>query len=259
MAEQLVLPLDLDSLELQPGSHLRPRILARKFGDGEWPAGFDYGRCPRVFGSHAGRGPLVLCWDTNILIDYQQFREALWNEDELPDVDDKYRHELGAIRTLVTGLFPFRDVLLLVGDVHMEDHGSGLSPSRRNRRRYTISKLNAALELSVDAHDAGSAQRTVLPAGAGGAQLDRLPPGQDRALVAAAIDGGCHAFITRDDGILGRSADLWPQIAPVRPTDLVDALREAGELSFATSSVLLGAPFPDLGRVAMVIEAIGAS
>lgn len=221
--------------------------------------GFDYARCSRIFGHRIGRGPLVIAWDTNILIDYQEHGDALWNEDVLPEVDIKYRDELEALQTLVMGLFWWRSVVIRLSDRHLQDDGGKPLPSDRHGRRSTaVRKLAEATSLTIEPVDAGVDRSRSGSVTSPDDLLKGFPTGHDRVLVADAMRAGCHVFLTRDEGILKASAGVWPHIAVLRPSELVRELAGHGELSFETSSVARHAVFPDLLRLAKIIEALGA-
>jgi hypothetical protein len=119
--------------------------------DSALAAGFDYARCSRIFGHRVGRGPLVIAWDTNILIDYQEHGDALWNEDVPPEVDIKYHDELEALQTLVVGLFWWRSVVIHLSDCHLLDDGGKPLPSDRHAQRSTaVRKLPEAMSLTIE-------------------------------------------------------------------------------------------------------------
>lgn len=99
--EQLRIPYDWDSIERRWVPNVVPLDLT-----GCWPAGFDYGRTPAVFGGRHGRGPLVVAWDTNALIDYLTHGRVMWDEDGPPKVGGEYGEELVALEALVTAVFP---------------------------------------------------------------------------------------------------------------------------------------------------------
>lgn len=65
--------------------------------------GFLYKNCPELFLGRAGYGPLRVAWDTNVLIDYAEFGDLMWEDDNFgpPISEPYYREELVALDTLI--------------------------------------------------------------------------------------------------------------------------------------------------------------
>ncbi len=81
---------------------------------------FAYRLAPHLFSGRAGEGPLKVMWDTNILIDYLQFGEEIW-EDEAIEVDDEeYAGDLDALRVIIQ-LWQRRDLQFTISELSVDD------------------------------------------------------------------------------------------------------------------------------------------
>jgi hypothetical protein len=84
--------------------------------------GFFYEKCPEVFLGRSGYGPLRVAWDTNILIDYAEFGELMWEDAEFdpPVSESRYREELVALDALVQ-IWMWRDIRVRVPERQIYD------------------------------------------------------------------------------------------------------------------------------------------
>jgi hypothetical protein len=105
--------------------------------------GFDYADSPYLFGTRRGYGPLHIVWDTNLLIDYFQYGNALWEFGEVPA---RANDELEAFQIL-TPLWVVRDIRFHVLPRVIVDATKQLSPERRAQRVNAIERFAAALQL----------------------------------------------------------------------------------------------------------------
>jgi hypothetical protein len=212
--------------------------------------GFFYESCPEVFLGRVGYGPLRVAWDTNILIDYAEFGDLIWDEDHDfdPSVSEaRYLEELHALNTLVL-LSEYRDIRFRAPQRQISDARRMLSDDQWEIRSRQLHHLLAALtciQLDKDVLE------NVLP-------FDPLPDGRtnsdwDYSLVQEAIATGCHVFLTRDDGLCNRlchnARDEY--LAIMSPAGLQQALAEAGDLGWGGRGYI----FPDNHKIIHLIRA----
>jgi hypothetical protein len=133
-----------------------------------------------------------------------------------------------------------------VFDRQLTDSRQQLSAERRAARMRQLEEIVAALQcLGHDTErwepDAGEAMPVPC-------SLDWMEPGADRELLEAAVDAGCHVFLTRDrDDSLRHAPELeayW--LATLSPADLLDRLVSAGEFALATNGAFC-IPIPTSG------------
>ena len=76
---QLRFPFQVQRVELppEPNRYSLPPTSDEYIEGG----GFFYENCPEVFLGRAGYGPLRVAWDTNIIIDYAEFGDLMWEEE----------------------------------------------------------------------------------------------------------------------------------------------------------------------------------
>jgi hypothetical protein len=212
--------------------------------------GFFYENCPEVFLGRSGYGPLRIAWDTNILIDYAEFGHLMWDEDRDfdPGVSEpRYLEELHALNTIVT-LSEVRDIRARAPQRQIYDAKRSLTVDQWEIRATQLHHLLASLtciELDKDI------QENVEP-------FDPLPEESansdwDESLVHEAVATGCHVFLTRDSNLRNR---LGPGarkrfLAVMAPTDLQQALAEAGELGWGGEGYI----FPDNHKILHLIRA----
>lgn len=195
--------------------------------------GFLYENCLEVFLGRNGYGPLRIAWDTNILIDYAEFGDLMWGEDEEhgfdpPITDALYHQELVALDTLVQ-LWMIRDIRVRAPQRQINDARRELNESQWELRTTQLHHLLAAIECTQ--LDSESLENV--------SPFPTLPEGSannewDASLVAEAVATGCHVFLTRDDRLERRLSSIAREsfLVIMSPSALMKALEDAGELGF---------------------------
>lgn len=250
---------------------------------------FDYSNHPDLFLGRVGRGPLVVAWDTDILLDYLEHGRALWGDEGLKVEGTAYREELETLGGLVD-LYFVADIRFVVTPRNVSDARRELAEDRVRVRTRASRELTKALALASTGQQDDAVALESLgpdpgpgpglgqlalwpdevlrvaqerpvgpPPGLGGREAERalagIPKGGDRDLVREALESGSHVFLTRDR-LIRRSA---PAFAPLglllaRPTELLDRLVTE---AFTPAPGDSGAPCPDLQRVSHLIQALG--
>lgn len=229
-----------------------PRSLASAREDESEGGAFQYQASSDLFFGRTGIGPLRVAMDTAILIDYGKYGAGIWSDEEFdPSVpDEMYRQELISFAQLMH-LWMIRDIRFHVFDRQLTDSKRAMSNEHALLRQRQVEQLGAALDCLGHGTDGWQPKdgETLPPP----ADLSDFPPGADRDLLAAAIDAGCHIFLTRDKALMKKAkrvARHW--LALMSPTELLDALAEAGELGFTTAGAFL---VPDLHKLVHVMGA----
>jgi hypothetical protein len=200
--------------------------------------GFFYENCPGVFLGRTGYGPLRMAWDTNILIDYAKFGDLMWEEDREfdPQISEpRYREELVALDTIVQ-LWMMRDIRVRAPERQIEDAKNELDEAQWELRARQLHHFLAALQcIQLD--------KTVLD---NVRPFDPLPRGStndewDESLVLEAIETGCHVFLTGDRRLSRRIQRTAREsfMVIMSPSDLQQALAEAGELGWAREGYIM--------------------
>ena len=224
-----------------------PRSLAR-VNDHEGGA-FDYAMTREVFLGRTGIGPLRIGIDTNVLIDYEDFGASIW---EAADVavglrKGQRRREIEALADLVN-LWMIRDIRFHAFDEHLKDFKKPPSRERYARRSAQVSELVAALETfnhgSESPYDEdGEVSGDGWPVSIA---LDCIPGLMDRVLVTAAIEAGCHVFLTNDRQVLAKAPSIAVYgLTTMSPSMLMDSLRSTGQTGWTVVGRLLA---PDIGK-----------
>jgi hypothetical protein len=216
---------------------------------------FDYGACPEIFLRRVGIGPLRVAWDTNILIDYGEIGEQIWDEDrplDPPVRDRAHRNELFSLRDLMQ-VWTYRDIRIHVFPFQIDDAKKALTGERRAFRQHQVDQIAAALTClcqGTEGWEPDNGDEAPTPC-----SLESMRSGPDRQLLESAVDAGCHVFLTRDAGVLAQ-ADLLRQywLAVLSPTELMRRLADAGELGvYGVGPVLL----PDNHKCIHIMAACG--
>lgn len=251
LSEQLAL-FDAPTRRWRGGPH--PRSLAC-VGESDGGA-FRYAASPQLFFGRTGVGPLRVAMDTAILIDYGQHGYAIWAADQFkPSVPDGvYRDELIALAELMH-LWMIRDMRFHVFDRQLTDSKRVMSDQHASLRQRQVEQLSAALDCLGHGTQGWQPQdgETWPPP----ADLSDLPPNADRDLLAAAIDAGCHVFLTRDKPLLNKAehvARYW--VALMSPADLLDTLAATGEVGLTNAGAFL---IPDTHKLIHVMGACGGA
>lgn len=172
-----------------------------------------------------------MAWDTNILIDYAEFGDLMWEEDrefDPPISEPRYREELIALDTIVQ-LWMMRDIRVRAPERQIFDAKRELDEAQwelRERQLHHFLAALACIELDKEVLE------NVQP-------FDPLPDGStsdewDESLVLEAIETGCHVFLTGDRRLRRRlhRAARESFLVIMSPSDLQQALAEAGELGW---------------------------
>lgn len=215
-----------------------------------------------------------MAWDTNVLIDYLKYGNALWNDQDLEIEDPKHAEQVEAIGRIMDPYFCFWDIRIHLFDEILNDAKRALSIERRSSREHALERFARALMYAEwsggegekeqegdatkkEAEDACDQEplfeiepsaRSPFPAHQ--SLIDALPDGHDRILVREAIERGMHVFLTQDRGIL-RVAPFARRLGLliVSPSDFLRLFEESG-----ISPTQF--PAPDLARISKVIEAL---
>ncbi|MGH9446401.1 MAG: hypothetical protein ACRD3O_11845 [Terriglobia bacterium] len=207
--------------------------------------GFQYEDCPDVFLGRGGYGALRIAWDTNILIDYAKYGELMWADDEFnpPVAEERYQEELVALNEImqlwmlrdIRIRMPFRqidDAKLRLANKPQEVWDQEIEQFERSQvvRLWQLEQFHAALAcVSLDTEiDSNVEAFQTLPE-------ESSNDDWDKSLLEEAIATGCHVFLTGDRKLKKRLSRLAHDsfVVVLSPTDLLDSLAEADELSLA--------------------------
>jgi len=221
-------------------------------------AQFDYEANPELFLGRSGGGPLWVVWDTNILITYLKYGEALWGDSELLATDHEH-DEVEALGALIN-LWVWRDIRWRVLERTLTDAQHQLSQSKYERSLSAMEEIAAALALSGREWDEPPPPPLTDPIPP--VVLERLPHrGADRELVDLAQREGMHVLLTNDRR-LANKAPLVAQYGLVlaRPTGLLDLLAMSDDLGMlSTSPAAVPGLFLDTQRISHLIAALQLS
>lgn len=218
---------------------------------------FVYEEGPELFLGRRGSGPLLLAWDTNLLIDYFDHGAALWRGGGLPEADDEYGLQLEALQ-LVMALWVLRDIRIVLLPASITDARARLAPERHAARRQAFAEFAQTISLVADEDGPPPRPPLFLPDGALLEAVARVPAGGDRTLVEQAVRAGAHVFLTRDEGVVRAAPALRPfRLVLAKPQELLELLAGAGALCcMLDPGRHLYWPFPDLQRVTHLARAI---
>lgn len=216
-----------------PPAQVRPRFHRASLAPKELQDGgsFDYRVTPSIFLGRTGLGPLRVAWDTDILIDWRDYGEALWEERELPrGLDPAHYSDLKALGLIMTTVWMSRDIRIRPLRRQLTDFGgrrAARADGRRSERKRLLEQLGAAL--TCGDFEGGFMSRRP---GANKPEAWFMAASADRDLVEEAVARGCHVFLTRDKRILRHDDYLSSLlgIRALRPTSLEAHLAQSGEL-----------------------------
>jgi hypothetical protein len=211
-----------------------------------------------LFLGRRGRGPLVVVWDTGLLIDYLEFGRPLWQGESLPtSVAGTYGEELEALQVIMA-LWVMRDIRFQILQRTLDDAKRVLADRHKHERVRALVEFTRALTLMESEDEGGRLPPLLLPTARVEELLLHVPAGGDRDLVRAAVVAGAHVFLTRDRGVL-RSAERLRSAGLVvtSPGELLGLLAAAGALHCLMGARFAYWPFPDLDRVAHLVHALG--
>lgn len=195
-------------------------------------------------------GPLVVAFDSNVLIDLQEHGGNLVNGED-PTVDEGYEEQLLALGTILD-IWMLRDVRFIVTPRSRTD-AKRLSKRFLATRGPAIDALAESLAFQFgDWSVAAPSDRNVVPVGS----VTGIPDGADVDLLLEAQSVGAHVFLTRDEQVLTSAVLTGPVLRIMRPTDVADELVLSGVKIFGGGLCLnedcpyreFSVPFPDLGK-----------
>jgi hypothetical protein len=219
---------------------------------------FDYALGPNLFSGRVGTGPLVVVWDTNIVIDYLTHGHSLWwldaETEEFANSEDGHLVDLELLR-MVLAVWVLRSVEFVILQRSITDAKKELSQERRRKRAELYLDFDEAISLLANADD-GEAHLYPASQTAIDKAIAAAPSGADQELVKGAFDRGAHVFLTRDQGILRAKGELQRiGLLPLTPGDLFDELCACGaSLAAWFPEKYATWPLPDLARVGMIIR-----
>ena len=163
-------------------------------------------------------GPLVIAFDSNLLIDLQQHGANLLNDVDLT-VDDNYEEQLLALGTILD-IWLLRDIRFIVTPRSRTD-AKRLSRRFLSTRGPAIDALADSLAFQFgDWTVAAPSDREVAPIG----RVTGIPGGADKDLLIEAQAVGAHIFLTRDERVLRSAVVAGPALRIRRPTEVADEL-----------------------------------
>lgn len=211
--------------------------------------GFCHAATPELlpFGYH---GPLVIAFDSNVLIDLQQHGAKLINDADL-EVGDGYEEQLMALGTILD-IWMLRDIRFIVTPRSRTD-AKRLSKLFLATREPAIDALADSLAFQFgDWTVAPPSDRRVAPVGG----VTGIPKGADMDLLVEAQAVGAHVFLTRDERVLTSAVLTGPALRIMGPTEVADELVCTGTNLFEGGLCLtndcpyakFSLPVPDLGK-----------
>jgi hypothetical protein len=222
--------------------------------------GFQYGECPKIFLGRKGYGPLRVAWDTNILIDYTEYGELMFGDEDFdpPITEAKYRAELMTLSDFMN-LWLIRDIRIRIPLRQIGDAKRRLKSKRDYARRHLNSQLQAMRTWQI--FEFQSALSCISLDVTIDGQVDYFEPlleestndEWDQSLLEEAIATGCHIFLTNDRKLKNRLAAMARKsgVAILRPSELRSLLAEANELSLAKTGRYL---MPDNHKYSHVLK-----
>ncbi|WP_191282391.1 hypothetical protein [Pseudolysinimonas yzui] len=219
---------------------------------------FTYESNPTLFAGRAGRGPLTVVLDTNLLIDYFENGWTMWRGESLPELHPgEYGEHLEALQ-LILAVWVSRDIELMMLEESLHDtRGRTISSDRDKRNRNGWDEFYRALSHSP--HRPTKGIPAPVPPRIVELITANVPVGGDRRLIRAALNTEAHVFLTRDKDLLRLKADLRGLgLSILSPGDLLEALSAYGALNFLWDPASLYWPMPDQEKVAHMIWALPA-
>lgn len=255
---------------------VRKRLRAESDAGG---IGFCYESDPWLF-SHAesAHGPLIVVWDSNIVIYFRDFGRQLVDGDEIHGVDDGLAAELDALGMLVNWWF-MRDIRFVVPPALDRDEKRPVQKDIRSRRVESIRAVSQALTFQLDewgnpdnTDDQLYAEVEALDA-QGSDPFDSLSvafPDErsgDTRIMREAMLFGADVVLTCDRRFIKRGARLGERLTKVMaPTELVERLLHVGMHEFWRGGLLDHPDCPyaypdviagDLGKLPLLLSALG--
>ncbi len=235
------------TLTLAPTARRLENVLHEVTVDGG--LGFCHAAVPELLpiGYH---GPLVVAFDSNVLIDLQEYGGSLLNGEDL-GVDEGYEEQLLALGSILD-VWMLRDIRFIVTPRSRTD-AKRLSKRFLATRGPAIDALAESLAFQYgDWSVAAPSDRKVAPIGS----VTGIPDGADLDLLLEAQSVGAHAFLTRDEKVLTSAVLTGPALRILRPTEVADELVLSGSKLLEGGLCLtehcpyreFSLPLPDLGK-----------
>lgn len=233
---QLSFPFEVQRVELPREPNLYS-LAPSEVDDGESEGGgFLYRNCPEVFLGRSGFGPLRIAWDTNIIVDYAEFGDVLWEDDEIDSkITGQYRKDLEALGN-VMHLWMMRDIRVKAPLRQIDDAKRALDEDRWSLRHTQLQEFLSALACI------GLDQKIFSDV----ASFETLPDEAtndewDESLVAEAVETGCHVFLTRDRRLQRRLQQVAhdSSVIIMSPSELLSALAKRGEIGLGSGNGML--------------------
>lgn len=238
--------------------------------------GFCYQIDPWLFKDRsATHGPLVVAWDSNLVIYFQEHGREIIDGEEIQTVDDGLSEELNALGMLINWWF-MRDIRFVVLPSLFDDEKRPAAADRRSRRHASLVAIAEALTFQTegwgrpDIVDLIEEKICALDAFSNdplGTLLAPFPAGAgDRRVMREAILSGADVLLTCDRRFIKRGSRLAGGTTKVlAPTDLMDRLLELGmyepwvggfldhpHCPFAGHDVISG----DLGKIPLLLSVL---
>lgn len=239
--------------------------------------GFCYEIDPWLFRDRsADHRPLVVVWDSNVVIYFLKYGRQIVDGEEIDGVDDGLNDELTALGVLLNWWF-VRDIRFVVVPALTDDEKRPASSTDRSRRHDAIDAIADALTFQTERWGQPDLRALLR------AEVDRLhqllsDPMKDllAAFPARIRDGeimrdavlcGADVLLTCDRKFIRRGSTMLTSMTKVMsPTDLMDRLLAFGmhqfwsggildhpDCPFASAEVIAG----DLGKISLLLAAIG--
>lgn len=217
---------------------------------------FVYQQSPSLFLGRRGRGPVRVAWDTNLLIDYFEHGQAIWEGASLPaSVPGSYGEELEGLQ-IVLAIWILYDIRFYILRSTLRDARRVLSARRLEQRLQAFHEFASAVSFVAGRDDTREPPPLVLPDTELRAALSAVPGGNDRRLVEECVRQHLHVFLTRDAKVLKARSALRPFGVYIgTPLDLLEELTAIGALHCLLDPRSSYWPAPRRERVAHIYHA----
>lgn len=256
MSERLSSIWDIEGLQLP--EYFLP-VLRHNYSWIERSSGpdFDYDHSIPLFSGRTGKGPLLVTWDTNLVIDFLEHGELVLSGRSVTDMVSQadFAEELEALQ-IILALWCVRDIRLRISDITLRD-----SKKKPLTTSQISNRLNAYRNFLMSLNEFGPSPSSPFNIDANDElekALDCVPDGNDRALVRDSIATGQHVFLTRDRGILKAAEALRDfGLLLASPQQLIEELSQSGALMcLICPRNFLNWLLPDPHRMTHMIESL---
>lgn len=154
-------------------------------------------------------GPLLVALDSNVIFDLESHGAALINDQEIVGIGPKHLRRLEAIGALVEAWFT-RDIRFVLLPNTWMDFQKIPSPDRMRGRSQVFEAIEEALSFQVQ--DWGRESERFAwerpPDSAAAATIERVTDPLDRSMLSGAWLAGVDVFVTSDETLRKRVADV---------------------------------------------------